>query len=212
MQYRLRPRRVETFYFIAPAGRTDPRGSLYVTARLNTAAGHDSNSPPGCALCGQWQADGFLTAKETNRDKTGKPSSSFRRRVSTTLAIGSSRERQNPARLAQADRRSTHANAWNGLPVWFFLTARSHEGDKWSGLTISGYDENTKVLTNTSYTAKGTVETREGTVQGDTGTWSGTGEVTGKRQNNGWLSTSSCRLFTRLRLRWRRRRQLVIGV
>jgi hypothetical protein len=66
------------------------------------------------------------------------------------------------------------------MPGGFFLMARSYEGDKWSGLTIIGYDENRKVLTHTSYTAKGTIETMEGTVQGDTETWSGTGEVRGK--------------------------------
>jgi len=59
------------------------------------------------------------------------------------------------------------------MPGGFFLMARSYDGDKWSGLTVIGYDENKKVLTHTSYTAAGKIETMEGTMQGETETWSG---------------------------------------
>jgi hypothetical protein len=66
------------------------------------------------------------------------------------------------------------------MPGGFFLLARSYDGDKWSGLTIIGYDEKRKVFTHTSYTAKGEIETMEGTEQGDTETWSGNRKVDGK--------------------------------
>jgi len=66
------------------------------------------------------------------------------------------------------------------IPGGFFLMARSYEGDKWSGLTIIGYDENRKVFSHTSYTATGKIETMDGTVQGDTETWSGDRKVDGK--------------------------------
>src|SRR6266496_1320651 len=56
----------------------------------------------------------------------------------------------------------------------------SSERDKWSGLTIIGYDENRKVFSHTSYTATGKIETMDGTVQGDTETWSGDRKVDGK--------------------------------
>lgn len=66
------------------------------------------------------------------------------------------------------------------MPGGFFLMARSYEGDKWSGVTIIGYDEDRKDFTHTSYTATGKVETMEGTVQGDTSIWSEDGKVGGK--------------------------------
>ena len=59
------------------------------------------------------------------------------------------------------------------LPGGFFLMARSYEGDKWSGLTIIGYDENKKQFTHTSYTAGGAIEVMAGTSQGDTELWTG---------------------------------------
>jgi hypothetical protein len=66
------------------------------------------------------------------------------------------------------------------MPGGFFLMARSYEGDKWSGVTVIGYDENRKVFSHTSYTESGKIETMEGTVQGDTDTWSGEGTARGK--------------------------------
>jgi hypothetical protein len=66
------------------------------------------------------------------------------------------------------------------MPGCFFLLARSYEGDKWTGLTIIGYDEKKKVLTHTSYNARGETEVMEGAQQGDTEIWSGDGNVNGK--------------------------------
>jgi len=66
------------------------------------------------------------------------------------------------------------------LPGGFFLLARSYEGEKWTQLTIIGYDENKKILTHTTYNARGEIEVMEGTEQGDTETWSGDGKVNGK--------------------------------
>src|SRR5262249_16991677 len=51
------------------------------------------------------------------------------------------------------------------VPGRFFLMARSYEGDKWSGLTIIGYDEDRKLFTHTTYTAAGKIEVMEGTAQ-----------------------------------------------
>jgi hypothetical protein len=65
-------------------------------------------------------------------------------------------------------------------PGGFFLLARSYEGEKWTGLTIIGYDEKKKIFTHTSYNSRGEVEIMEGTAQGDTETWSGDGKVGGK--------------------------------
>lgn len=65
------------------------------------------------------------------------------------------------------------------LPGGFFLMARSYEGEKWSGLTIIGYDEDKKVFTHTSYTSTGKVEVMTGTSQGDTELWTGDVSVHG---------------------------------
>jgi hypothetical protein len=66
------------------------------------------------------------------------------------------------------------------MPGGFFLLARSYEGEKWTGLTIIGYDENKKILTHTAYNARGEIEVMEGTEQGDTEIWSQDGKVDGK--------------------------------
>jgi hypothetical protein len=66
------------------------------------------------------------------------------------------------------------------MPGGFFLLARSYEGEKWTGLTIIGYDEKKKILTHTAYNARGEIELMEGTEQGDTEIWSGDGSVSGK--------------------------------
>jgi hypothetical protein len=66
------------------------------------------------------------------------------------------------------------------LPGGFFLMARSYEGEKWSGLTIIGYDENKKTFTHTNYSSSGKVEVMEGTEKGETEIWSGNGKVDGK--------------------------------
>jgi Protein of unknown function (DUF1579) len=65
-------------------------------------------------------------------------------------------------------------------PGGFFLLARSYEGDMWTELTIIGYDEKKKVLTHTSYNARGEIEVMEGTEHGDTEVWSGDGNVNGE--------------------------------
>jgi len=66
------------------------------------------------------------------------------------------------------------------VPGGFFLLVHSYEGEKWAGLTIIGYDEKKKVLTHTTYTARGEIEVMEGTKQGDTEIWSQDGKVDGK--------------------------------
>jgi len=63
------------------------------------------------------------------------------------------------------------------LPGGFFLLARSYEGEKWTQLTIIGYDETKKILTHTAYNARGEIEVMEGTEHGDTEIWSGESKV-----------------------------------
>jgi Protein of unknown function (DUF1579) len=66
------------------------------------------------------------------------------------------------------------------IPGGFFLLARSYEGEKWTQLTIIGYDEKKKILTHATYNARGEIEVMEGTAQGDIEIWSGEGKVSGK--------------------------------
>ena len=66
------------------------------------------------------------------------------------------------------------------MPGGFFLLARSYEGEKWTQITIIGYDENKKIFTHTAYNTRGEIEVMEGTEQGDTEIWSGDGKVDGK--------------------------------
>jgi hypothetical protein len=66
------------------------------------------------------------------------------------------------------------------MPGGFFLLARSYEGEKWTQLTIIGYDENKKIFTHTAYSTRGEIEVMEGTEQGDTEIWSGNGKVNDK--------------------------------
>src|SRR6266496_1306835 len=66
------------------------------------------------------------------------------------------------------------------IPGGFFLLARSYEGEKWTQLTIIGYDEKKEILTHTTYNTRGEIEVMEGTAQGDIEIWSGEGKVSGK--------------------------------
>src|SRR4029453_14646758 len=66
------------------------------------------------------------------------------------------------------------------IPGGFFPLARFYQGERWTQLTIIGYDEKKKILTHTTYNARGEIEVMEGTAQGEIEIWSGEGKVSGK--------------------------------
>ena len=85
-----------------------------------------------------------------------------------------------PSPLGPGGKKFESSERLEWLPGGFFLVARSYQGEQWRQLTVIGYDEKKKVFTHTSYNAHGHIESMEGTVRGDTETWSTEAKSGGK--------------------------------